>query len=238
MCAIVAFAGSTTRKTFKTLLRSAESNGPRSTGVVYVDDETREIISWKRAVSASYAIRNHNRRIDAAADSFLAFGHTRWPTHGDVIDRNAHPFEHEGIIFAHNGVVPNYQQIMPDAVVDSECLGILIKDRNIAPARGSVGLIWMEKIGNDPQMFIYRHSQQLTAVCHHTDKVDKYTTFVASRPWMYPKGILEDERNLAVVEEGVAYQVTPDGLVEAWRNPRTAQVFVRQTIVNGQYVGG
>ena len=60
---------------------------------------------------------------------------------------------------------------------------------------------------------------------------------IASREHHFPEDNIY-AMEVIKLEEGVAYEVTDSGLVEAWRNPKKAEAFVRETHRNGCYVGG
>jgi len=190
-----------------------------STGLMTIDNvgrrggEEHTLDLWKKAISASVALRNHNHRLDRM---------------------------YNGVHFVHNGVISNYRQIKSDAIVDSECLGPLIHQRDISPAWGSVGLAWFEQIDGQWKMFVYRHQQSLLAA-HGLVIGDSGTltpaVLIASRQQHFPKNHIHN-MTLIELKEGVAYEVTNDGLVESWHNQSSAKEFVRQTHRNGCYIGG
>ncbi len=109
MCGIVGYAGD--KQAVGVLvdgLSKLEYRGYDSAGVAFVQGEDIEVIKAKGRLSNLEAIieRTH-------IDSTTGIGHTRWATHGEPTDVNAHPHtsEHGDIALVHNGIIENYMQL-------------------------------------------------------------------------------------------------------------------------------
>lgn len=106
MCGIFGYVGQ--RRDAPSLvlegLKKLEYRGYDSWGIAAKNGERLEI--QKRAGKIN------NARINLPATS-LAFGHTRWATHGKATDINAHPhLDCTGkIAIIHNGIIENYEEI-------------------------------------------------------------------------------------------------------------------------------
>ncbi|MBI2077364.1 MAG: glutamine--fructose-6-phosphate transaminase (isomerizing) [Euryarchaeota archaeon] len=85
-------------------LRSLEYRGYDSCGVAWLDGA----LHAKKAVGGV-----DNLRLDGPAHETAALGHTRWATHGNVTQENAHPHLDCGgdVAVVHNGVLLNYETL-------------------------------------------------------------------------------------------------------------------------------
>jgi len=216
MCAIVTWAGKITNGVLRDLYRNASPCGPHSVGLVYLDTEKQRLNVFKKAISPFEFLRNCNHRIERAAQFTKGIGHVRWATHGAVVDRNAHPFFQNEIVYVHNGIIYNYKQLSEKHLeVDSQCLGPLIEQHEIYRALGSMGLAWFDK----GEIYVYRRSQSLHAYTFNPVN-DTFFTVVASRPEIV-FGV-EGLRGMPVgetkLEEGQVYRITNRGLIKTWKD--------------------
>ncbi len=137
MCGIFGYIGSKTTASKIVLngLKSLEYRGYDSWGVavVPVPHKAAKIIVKKQIGKIGVAT------VDELPPSSFGFGHTRWATHGGVIQKNAHPhLDCEcKIAVVHNGIIENYDTIKAQLIkkghrfiseTDSEVAAHLIEE--------------------------------------------------------------------------------------------------------------
>src|SRR5450759_2907254 len=109
MCGIFGYVGNKTNAADIVLagLKYLEYRGYDSWGIAAVPTTGTTITVKKKAGKIG------NATTEGLPKSTLAFGHTRWATHGGVTDANAHPhLDCTGTIaLIHNGIFENYEEI-------------------------------------------------------------------------------------------------------------------------------
>ncbi len=108
MCGIVGYIGP--REAYPILiqgLKRLEYRGYDSAGVA-LSNGRLDIFKKMGKVSALEALADSER-----PQATLGIGHTRWATHGEPSDRNAHPHSSNSgrLVIVHNGIIENYAQL-------------------------------------------------------------------------------------------------------------------------------
>jgi glutamine---fructose-6-phosphate transaminase (isomerizing) len=114
MCGIVGYVGF--REAYPVLikgLRRLEYRGYDSSGVALITNEVLQVYKKKGKVAEleEYVIGKN-------VQSHIGIGHTRWATHGEPSDRNAHPHLSQSgrLAMIHNGIIENYASIKQELI--------------------------------------------------------------------------------------------------------------------------
>lgn len=113
MCGIVAYIGP--REAYPIILKGLkrlEYRGYDSSGVALLNDTLR--VYKKKGKVAELEDSLVGRDLHAHA----GIGHTRWATHGEPSDRNAHPHQSASgrLAMIHNGIIENFTQLKQELV--------------------------------------------------------------------------------------------------------------------------
>ncbi len=108
MCGIVAYIGH--REAYPVILKGLkrlEYRGYDSAGVALLNDSLR--VHKKKGKVAEL----ENSLVGKDVHAHIGIGHTRWATHGEPSDRNAHPHVSANgkLAMIHNGIIENYAQL-------------------------------------------------------------------------------------------------------------------------------
>ncbi|MFT3908577.1 MAG: glutamine--fructose-6-phosphate transaminase (isomerizing) [Ferruginibacter sp.] len=114
MCGIVGYTGP--RQAYPLIikgLKRLEYRGYDSSGVALMNGTGLKVFKKKgRVTDLEEAVIGKN------VESNIGIGHTRWATHGEPSDRNAHPHSSASgkLAIIHNGIIENYAQIKQELV--------------------------------------------------------------------------------------------------------------------------
>ncbi|MBQ1373183.1 glutamine--fructose-6-phosphate transaminase (isomerizing) [Candidatus Saccharibacteria bacterium] len=131
MCGIVGYVGEKEAQGFLLSgLKRLEYRGYDSAGIVTLaNDGKATLIRAKGKINNLEEKMAQNRHKDN-----IGIGHTRWATHGEPSETNAHPHKAGSIYVVHNGIIENYKELKKNlsqhefvSDTDSEVLAALIE---------------------------------------------------------------------------------------------------------------
>ena len=131
MCGIVGYVGEKNAQDFLVSgLKRLEYRGYDSAGIVTLSrDGEATLVRAKGKIANLEEKLAQNKRSDK-----IGIGHTRWATHGEPSEVNAHPHQAGPIYLVHNGIIENYKELKAElgdfefkSETDSEVLAALIE---------------------------------------------------------------------------------------------------------------
>ena len=152
------------------LLVAAQVRGTHSTGIAWFNRGCDRYSFYKNAVPAEKFVVDDNLNVALAETASFGIAHCRnaspkMPVNTD----NAHPFVWHKLIYAHNGAVKNWHTLRASlfnteegekVTTDSMVLGPLLEYNDLSLARGSFGLVWLDK----SKCWMARSAKELTAI--------------------------------------------------------------------------
>ena len=107
MCGIVGCIGKKEARTYLIGgLHRLEYRGYDSAGIVTIGKGVATLLRAKGKVAKLEAIADKKPSTDT-----IGIGHTRWATHGEPSEVNAHPHKAGDIYLVHNGIIENYKEL-------------------------------------------------------------------------------------------------------------------------------
>lgn len=108
MCGIVGYIGQNdTKEILLNGLEKLEYRGYDSAGIATLNNQGLHLFKAKGRIATL------REKVDATVASSIGIGHTRWATHGEPSEENAHPHQSSSGRFTlvHNGVIENYYEL-------------------------------------------------------------------------------------------------------------------------------
>jgi glucosamine--fructose-6-phosphate aminotransferase (isomerizing) len=167
MCGIVGYCGyKAASDILLEGLKRLEYRGYDSAGISTLEDGKLSILKCKGKIKDLRSI------VPKTQKGKIGIGHTRWATHGEVNDANAHPHKSGKVSIVHNGIIENYsalkEKLISEGVefeseTDSEIIAHLINKfysgsleeavkKTIEKLKGTYGIAAMHE--DEPELLV------------------------------------------------------------------------------------
>lgn len=112
MCGIVGYSGpKDPKEVIVGGLKRLEYRGYDSAGIAVLDHG-----KFKRVRASGKLSELEKKLVGEKFSGHIGIGHTRWATHGEPSERNAHPHQVGHISLVHNGIIENYLEIREELI--------------------------------------------------------------------------------------------------------------------------
>lgn len=211
MCGLVGIAGINTKQNdnvLQTLLILDGLRGTDSTGIAAISRDNH--INTVKAVGNPYELL-YTKQYDRVAGSMnrAIIGHNRFATQGAVNKANAHPFELNTLVGAHNGTLNNKWELADhkDFTVDSENLYHHMEKHGLehlmGVIRGAWSLTWWNK--DEETLNFLRNKERPMFITFDETETSMYW---ASESWMLDVALARQgvkRQEIVSTEEDVLY---------------------------------
>jgi len=118
MCGIVGYVGPrNAQNLIYQGLQRLEYRGYDSAGIAAMQEKNGSLVT--RVIKAPGKLKELKKDWESINfSSKQAIGHTRWATHGEANQKNAHPHQAGTITLVHNGIIENHQTIRAELVAE------------------------------------------------------------------------------------------------------------------------
>lgn len=188
MCGLVGMAGVLTAnhdRAMKSLLIVDSIRGIDSTGIAGITRHGPDILMAKSVGHAFDLFDQKGYDKVIARQNRALIGHNRWSTVGASTKNNAHPFQFDHIVGAHNGTLTNKYALLDGNffAVDSQALFNHIDKKGLEDAIAIAGGAWALTFwdSKDETINFLRNKERPLYLCEATDGK---SIFWASESWM------------------------------------------------------
>lgn len=220
MCGIVGYVGKKNNCTNFLLegLKKLEYRGYDSAGIAVTNDRVLKTAKKKGFMRDLEPLISSEK-----VKGSPGIGHTRWATHGEPSDENAHPHLscEQRLALVHNGIIENYQELKQElklkghhfvSQTDTEVIIHLIEEhyqgdlyeavkKAVRGLRGSFAIAVIS--ADDPDLLVAARYDSPLVV-----GIGENEYFIASDI----PAILKETRKVIILEDGEMAKATPDGI--------------------------